>query len=34
MGWNDRINDPDYARYVERMIAEADDNRKESKENE
>lgn len=34
MGWNDRIDDPDYDKYVDHLISQADDKRKESKENE
>lgn len=28
MGWNDRIDDMDYDRYIERMIDLADEERK------
>ena len=28
MGWNDRIDDPDYDRYIERIVSQADDKRK------
>lgn len=28
MGWNDRIDDMDYERYIERMIDMADEERK------
>lgn len=28
MGWNDRIDDVDYDRYIERIIDRADDARK------
>ena len=28
MGWNDRIDDPDYDKYIDRIISQADDKRK------